>query len=275
MSEDLIKLLEQFLHDNELEWEWFEKIESFCKSYSLNIKYITEVLNDPKVIPMIRGKFFEFTVQDELSKILANNYLVTNPRLNPQAGYHDIDVAIINQKNAKKYSAECKLAKKGSFRLQGGIRPFIEVKCMRSRTLGDKAAEQRSKLIGIPSTSLNIHKDQYIETDFDLVITSLANAFFQTNLETGLFVWKPTPKEQIFLSKININNQEEALLKMYVARSKDLTANQTNNINCSRQKCHDNNCNFIPNYPKIFFDVNTAEPLQPWLPIEKIEDLLD
>ena len=71
------------------------------------------------------------------------------------------------------------------------------------------------------------------------------------------------------------NNQEEALLKMYVARSKDLTANQTNNINCSRQKCHDNNCNFIPNYPKIFFDVNTAEPLQPWLPIEKIEDLLD
>ncbi|MDB9408237.1 hypothetical protein PN434_06780 [Microcystis aeruginosa CS-558/01A06] len=67
------------------------------------------------------------------------------------------DVAIINQKNAKKYSAECKLAKKGSFRLQGGIRPFIEVKCMRSRTLGDKAAEQRSKLIGIPSTSLNIH----------------------------------------------------------------------------------------------------------------------
>jgi hypothetical protein len=107
------------------------------------------------------------------------------------------------------------------------------------------------------------------------VITSLANAFFQTNLETGLFVWKPTPKEQIFLSKININNQEEALLKMYVARSKDLTANQTNNINCSRQKCQDQNCNFIPNYPKIFFDVNTAEPLQPWLPIEKIEDLLD
>ena len=85
------------------------------------------------------------------------------------------------------------------------------------------------------------------------MITSLANAFFQTNLETGLFVWKPTPKEQIFLSKININNQEEALLKMYVARSKDLTANQTNNINCSRQKCQDHNCNFIPNYPKILF----------------------
>ncbi|MDB9408238.1 hypothetical protein PN434_06785 [Microcystis aeruginosa CS-558/01A06] len=124
-------------------------------------------------------------------------------------------------------------------------------------------------------TKSHIHKDQYIETDFDLVITSLANAFFQTNLETGLFVWNPTPKEQIFLSKININNQEEALLKMYVARSKDLTANQTNNINCSRQKCQDQNCNFIPNYPKIFFDVNTAEPLQPWLPIEKIEDLLD
>ncbi|TRT55802.1 MAG: hypothetical protein EWV85_08760 [Microcystis aeruginosa Ma_QC_C_20070703_M131] len=46
---------------------------------------------------------------------------------------------------------------------------------------------KRSKLIGIPSTSLNIHKDQYIETDFDLVTTSLANAFFQTNLETGLY----------------------------------------------------------------------------------------
>ncbi|ARI81991.1 hypothetical protein BH695_2712 [Microcystis aeruginosa PCC 7806SL] len=33
MSEDLIKLLEQFLHDNELEWEWFEKIGFFGFCY--------------------------------------------------------------------------------------------------------------------------------------------------------------------------------------------------------------------------------------------------
>ena len=35
MSEDLIKLLEQFLHDNELEWEWFEKIESLVLRFVL------------------------------------------------------------------------------------------------------------------------------------------------------------------------------------------------------------------------------------------------
>ena len=38
MSEDLIKLLEQFLHDNELEWEWFEKIESLNKSIDKELK---------------------------------------------------------------------------------------------------------------------------------------------------------------------------------------------------------------------------------------------
>ena len=34
-------------------------------------------------------------------------------------------------------------------------------------------------------------------------------------------------------------------------------------------------CNFIPNYPVIYFDKITGEPLPPWVKLEDLETLLD
>lgn len=266
-----LKLLENFFDNYELELDWINNIEQFCSHYDLSIQYLTEILNDPKVIPMIRGKSFEFTVQDYLSNILSQDYEVSNPRLNSQSSFHDIDVSIINKHTQKEYSAECKLAKKGSFRNR--LEPSIQVKCMRSRTLGEAAAEQKARTIGIDSPILLIHNDQYVSSDFNLVITSIANAFFETD-EMGLFVWSPSAEAKLFLTKLGISNQQEAFLTMYVARSQDLTANEINKIKCSRKKCEDDNCNFIPNYPTIHFDSETGQPKPPWYPIEQIEKLL-
>lgn len=143
--EDIINLFANFLQHYGLELTWIEKLEIFGDRYNLNIEYLVEILDDPKVIPMIRGKSFEFTVQSYLSEILSSQYQVTNPRLNPQAGFKDVDV--------------CK-------------------------------------------------------------------------------------------------------------------ANQFNRIECSRKRCSDLNCNFIPNYPKIYFDAETGEPIFPWLSINQIETIL-
>ena len=270
--EDIINLFANFLQHYGLELTWIEKLEIFGDRYNLNIEYLVEILDDPKVIPMIRGKSFEFTVQSYLSEILSSQYQVTNPRLNPQAGFKDVDVCIIDTITQKRYSVECKLSKKGGFHCKKG-NPFIEIKCMRSRTLGEEAARQKSVLTGIPANLLMIHNDQYTSSDFDIVITSIANAFYVTDYQ-GLFMWKPSQDGEEFLHRLSINNQKDAFFKMYIAKSKDLEANQFNRIECSRKRCGDLNCNFIPNYPKIYFDAETGEPIFPWLSINQIETIL-
>lgn len=273
-SKDWIEVFEEFFNKHELDKDWLENLAKFCLRYDLSLKHITEVLNDPKVIPMIRGKSFEFTVKDYLSGILSKKYYVTNPRLNAQTGFNDIDVSIVNKKTGKKHSIECKLALKDSFRPNWPGNPFVKIKCMRSRTLGENAALQRSKVTGISFQALMIHNDQYTAKEFDLVITSIANAFFKTDAD-GLFFWSPTSEAQSFLNNLGVSNQSDTFLKMYVANSKHLASNQKNQVGCTRRKCNDLDCDFIPNYPTIYFDRSSGQPLPPWIPLDRIESLLD
>ncbi|MEA5467444.1 hypothetical protein [Spirulina sp. 06S082] len=262
--------------------DWQEKLQKLCKKYNLNIKYLADIINDPKVIPMIRGKSFEMTARDVIQEILSSKYEVKNPRINAQAGLHDMDISIVNKSNQKQYSVECKLAAKGSFRLEKG-EPKLRVKCMRSRTLGQKAAQQRAKILNVPETLLQIHNDQYVDSDFDIVVTSIANAFYETDTEK-LFYWSPSEEALPLLEKMGIQNQENAFYKMYAAKSKDLIANAENRENriiCTRKTCSDElkklnreYCNFIPNYPCIYLDKKTGLPFQPWVSIENIETLL-
>ena len=243
--------------------EWEQKLKQFCDRYNLEIEYLADVLNDPKVVPMIRGKSFEFTVKKYLSRILSNKYAVINPRLNDQTGLQDIDVAIINNETSK-----------GSFRANYRGNPYLKVKCMRARTLGEEAAKQRAKATGISFNLLKIHNDKYTPDEFDFVVTSIANAFYKTDKD-GLFYWSPPEEANFFLKKLAINSQQDAFQKMYVAKSKYLAANKNNKIACTRKKCQIENCNFLPNYPTIYFDLRTGKPMQPWLSLEDLETLLD
>lgn len=283
--------------------EWQENLDNFCRKYNIDLQNLADVLNDPKVIPMIRGKAFEFTIKTLICDILPpEKYEISNPRINAQTGLEDVDVAIYDKEKDKTYSAECKLAAKGEFKLENNI-PKIKVKCMRSRTLGETAAQQKAKRTNLDFELLMIHNDQYIAQDFDLVITSIANAFYETD-DQGLFYWCP-PEEAInFLTKINATTQDEAFYKIYVARSDQLSVNGSNKtgnkvIKCTRIKkrktgkkdkqgkdiyhrtcpevlenLNKQHCNFIPNYPVIYFDLTTGEPLNPWVKLENIESLL-
>ena len=93
---------------------WTKKIEEFCNHYNIPIEYLPETVNEPKVIPMVRGKAFEFSALIKLQKILDPKvWEVRKDVMNAQLGQHDEDVTIIHLPTKKRLSVECKLAKKG------------------------------------------------------------------------------------------------------------------------------------------------------------------
>lgn len=97
--------------------EWLQKLYSVCREYNLEIENLADTINDPKVIPMLRGKAFEFSACNVLRKNLPKNkYQVSNPKLNAQSSIRDIDIELHDLISSKKYAIECKLSKKGSFR---------------------------------------------------------------------------------------------------------------------------------------------------------------
>ncbi|KZX37249.1 hypothetical protein [Wohlfahrtiimonas chitiniclastica] len=256
-----------------------EDLKKFCELYNLPINHLGEILKDPKVIPMIRGKAFEFSVLDLLSSILdSRTWHVSKPFLNPQLGSNDQDVLIVHLTTGKNISIECKLSAKGKYSYKDQ-KSIFSIKCMRSRTLGAELVKKLAPIKGVSEESLEVHNDQYLPEDFDLVVTSLANAFYSTN-DDGIFIWDPSYAGREFLSKkygaglSDIQYQALAFNDMYVAKSSDICINQNNNIICTRRKCTNNkNCGFVPNYPQLIFSDINKEP-KPWISILNIEELL-
>lgn len=253
---------------------WINAIEEYCQTYNIPIKYLAETLKDPKVIPMIRGKAFEFSVILKLESILSNSKSkIEKPFLNPQLGSHDRDVLLTHIRTGKQISIECKLSAKGSFKKTKSDYQ-IKVKCMRSRTLGAEQVKRLAIQRGVTEEQLAIHNDQYLPSDFDIVITSIGNAFYETDTN-GIFVWQPEKEAEDFLNLIKSENtlslKDFTFFSMYVAKSQDL-AISNNDVLCTRKKCTEKtSCGFIPNYPVIHFLPNELIPVLPWIPIENSE----
>jgi hypothetical protein len=252
---------------------WIEKIKQYCLKYDIPLSYLAEILNEPKVIPMVRGKAFEFSALLRLQQILpTTEWIVDKPAVNAQFGLHDVDIRVIHKPTRKIIRVECKLAGKGNFRLQKDGSTAIKVKCMRSRTLGTAKVAELSKKIGISEALLSVHNDQYLPTDFDAVITSIGNAFYETNDETDAYEWQPSKEGIHFLEQLaSFHNesithlQKFAYHAMYIAPSADLAITTANPHICTRTKCTDKqNCGFIPNYPIIKFPTNRYIPTETW-----------
>lgn len=259
---------------------WLIELRSFCNTYNIPIDHLHDVLKDPKVIPMIRGKAFEFTVLSALQQMLSNKFQVTKKMINPQLGYHDEDISITDIQKNHRFIIECKLSKKGSYTYFPKQKLHrIEVKCMRSRTLGREMQERLAPILGVSIDQLGVHNDQYRVGDFDFVITSIGNAFYETD-ETGLFVWQPSHTGEQFLQGLGYqlgDIQNFAFNKLYIARSVDLVPHPPMNgeeIKCTRAKCNNQyGCGFIPNYPKIFFLEDSSKPNAPWYDLGEAEEL--
>lgn len=255
--------------------DWKEKIQKYCQSYNIPLDYLVDTMYEPKVVPMIRGKAFEFSVFQLLQKMLdQREWEVTKPSMNAQTGFHDIDVRVTHKRTKKNVLIECKLASKGGYRVFADGHSEIRVKCMRSRTLGPAKVKELAPKWGVSERMLTIHNDQYLPGDFDIVVSSIGNSFYRTNKTTGIFEWNPTKSEQAFLLKLNPAHKENlkdlAFLNIYVARTASLAVTNDSGVVCTRRKCkRKTDCGFIPDYPIIYFDAETSKPTNGWVPIEE------
>ena len=264
---------------------WQKDLLRLCERFDIPIEYLAATLNDPKVVPMIRGKAFEFSAVKALKKILPEKqWKVEKPTLNAQAEIKDIDVKVTHLPTSKIIRVECKLAGNKGFRhhptrkLRGSdevvaASSTIRVKCMRSRTLGTSKVEELAPKIGISETALAAHADSYRMADFDVVLTSIGNAFYRTN-DLGEYQWQPSEAELEFLERLHPDHPDPkigAFEQLYLASAADLAVGNPNfPLQCGRKKCQaKSNCGFIPNYPSIRFPDGATEPDNEWVSIQK------
>ena len=191
--------------------EWIAAVREYCIKYNIPHQYLAQIINDPKVVPMIRGKAFEFSAMLYLESVLPSaDWIVDKPVMNAQFGFHDMDVRVVHKATGTTIGVECKLAAKGSFQVLKNGDVQIKVKCMRSRTLGESKAKELAVKIGLPASIVQIHNDQYIPTDFQVVLTNIANAFYTTDNETDLFEWTPQKWYGFFSETLGYDRNQRA-----------------------------------------------------------------
>jgi len=259
---------------------WTQKLIEYCQSYNIPIEYLADTLYEPKVVPMIRGKAFEYSVINRLQAVLpSNEWIISKATAGEEAFYHDTDVRVFHKRTGRIVRLECKLSKKEGYRLFSDGHSEIRVKCMRSRTLGDAKVKELAPKLGIDEKALAEHRDQYVASDFDIVVTSIGNAFYRTDSKTHFYVWKPKRNEQEFLIKLGASDpnslKDFAFNTILIAKTKDLIASTSTGVICTRKQCSNKtDCGFIPNYPIIRFEPDITQPSNPWGGIEQAQAIL-
>lgn len=144
------------------------QLEAFCKKYNIRIEDFFPILNDQKVIPMLRGKASEYDAVYTLRSILPSQIWIVNKlNLNPQPGIADQDIGVTHRRTGVQVIIETKNAVRGSMKTGHTTRicrePHFRVKCHRSRS--NTSAE---------------YNDRYLVGEFDLIISTPTNAFFKS-----------------------------------------------------------------------------------------------
>jgi hypothetical protein len=144
-----------------------KNVEAYCKKYGIRIDDFFSILNDQKVIPMLRGKAAEYDAVAVLSSILNPQiWVVSKLNLNPQPGTNDQDIGVTHRRTGIQIVIETKSAVRGSMttgvRARNHKQPHYKVKCHRSRS----------------NTSL-VYNDHYLATEFDVIVATPTNALFE------------------------------------------------------------------------------------------------
>lgn len=151
----------------------FRSITEYCETYNIPRENLLDILEDQKVLPMIRGKATEYIGAVVLKqKLDPRDWDVQKLNLNPQPGEYDEDISITFKRTGDRLKAETKNAVRGKFSL--GTRrtrtPHFSVKCHKSR-----------------SNFTQVHNDRYVVGDFDVLLCNVSNAIFRAkSLDRGL-----------------------------------------------------------------------------------------
>ena len=147
----------------------YDDVKEYCERYNIPVENLMDILEDQKVLPMIRGKATEYIAAVVLKNTLkSRNWQVQKLNLNAQPNTYDEDISITHSKTGIRMKVEAKNAVRGSFRIgtpKTKIKvPHFKVKCHRSRSN-----------ISLSGTT----NDRYLLNDFDLIVCNVSNAIFQ------------------------------------------------------------------------------------------------
>ncbi|MCY4018902.1 MAG: hypothetical protein OXG39_05805 [Chloroflexi bacterium] len=154
------------LSQNDL--NFYSGINEYCRSFNIPRDNLLEILEDQKVLPMIRGKASEFIGAELLRRTLdGRDWNVDKLNLNPSPATTDVDVRITFRMTGAIVKAEIKTAVRGSFRMPYGARypdHRFKVKCHKSRSNLKRQ---------------DTSNDRYLVDDFDLLLCNVSNAIFR------------------------------------------------------------------------------------------------
>src|ERR1051326_6709594 len=139
----------------------------YCMKYHIRVEDFLPILNDQKVIPMLRGKAAEYNAVLTLRRVLdPQAWIVNKLNLNPQPGTADQDIGVTHRRTGIQIIIETKSAVRGSMSTGKRTRihkvPHFYVKCHRSR-----------------SNKVLAYNDRYLATDFDVIVSNPANALLE------------------------------------------------------------------------------------------------
>jgi hypothetical protein len=148
-----------------------EDVIQYCHQYNIPPEYFLEILNDQKVLPMIRGKASEYNSYLAIKNVLPPaEWVINKLNLNAQPNTADQDLSITHRRTGLQITVETKNAVRGSFRTGERARvcrsPHFKVKCHRSRSN-----------ISLAGTT----NDRYSVDCFDVVVSNVSNAIIQGN----------------------------------------------------------------------------------------------
>lgn len=178
-----------------------QHILEYCDEYNIPVDYLFEILEDQKVIPMIRGKATEYNAYLYLQKQLDKfTWDVQKLNLNAQNNTIDEDVSITHRKTGIRLKVECKNAVRGSFNIGKRTKvlkvPHFKVKCHRSRS--------NMQL----STTTN---DRYLVGEFDLLVCNTSNALYEGNTIESLELINNPELIKLLYEFYRVNNDKDLI----------------------------------------------------------------
>ena len=151
----------------------YSSIREYCDTYNIPKEHLLDILEDQKVLPMIRGKATEYIGAVVLRQTLDDrDWVVEKLNLNPQPGTYDEDISVTYRRTGKRLKAETKNAVRGSFSMgtHKTESPHFRVKSHKSR-----------------SHLTREHNDRYLVGDFDVLLCNVSNSIFKGKpLDRGL-----------------------------------------------------------------------------------------
>ena len=180
------------------------EIMEYCDTYNVPIDNLLDILEDQKVLPMIRGKATEYLGAVILREALdSREWDVQKLNLNPQQGMYDEDVSITYRRTGDRLRAETKNAVRGSFKLKtrNNLQPHFKVKCHKSRSNLKKA---------------DTTNDRYEVGEFDILLCNVSNSIFRgKSLDRGLPLIDDTDSVKWLREHYSVKTDEELRRKAY------------------------------------------------------------